>query len=279
MNELFARPTAFIELGESAKSMLALLALCTARLYVLAIIFPPMGDSGLQGTVRNAVCLCIGFFMAWGQPLHIVDGLTTLQFILLVLKEGVLGLMLGFACAIVFWVAEAVGALIDNQAGFNNVQQTNPASGSESTPIGNVMGQLSHACFWILGGMMVLVSLLFESYTWWPMNRMTPDWSQVLQHFVQTHLSRLMRTTITLAAPTLLVLLLIDLGFGLIGKTAEKLEPNNLAQPIKGAVALMMVALLVALFFQEARPMLALTHLHEEISAWLETATRGAGQR
>lgn len=274
MAEALARLAGLVEFGETLKAVMMLMALCTARLYALAMIFPPLGDTAMQGVVRNGVCITIGFFMAWGQPLHIVEGLGTLQLIALILKEGVLGLVLGFAAATVFWVAEGVGALIDNQCGFNNVQQTNPMSGSESTPVGNVLGQLAIACFWMLGGITVLVTVLFQSYSWWPLDRMTPDFQGALQHFVQAHFSVLMKMMITLAAPMLLVLLLIDLGFGLIGKTAEKLEPNSLSQPIKGAVALLMLTLLVALFFQQAQPMLALRHLQQDLVKWMGEAAR-----
>lgn len=266
------RPLDFVTLGESVKALLTLIALCSARMYALALVFPPFGDDAIKGVTRNGLVLVIGLYIAWGQPLGVVKDLTTLQLLVLVLKEGMLGLMLGFACAVVFWVAEAVGALIDNQAGFNNVQQTNPMSGQESTPLGNVMGQLAHACFWMLGGIGVLIGLVFESFHWWPLSRVAPDWSAVLLQFTQHQLAALMRMTIVLAAPVMLVLLLIDIGLGLIGKTADKLEPNSLSQPIKGAVAMLMVALLVGVFFHEARPLLGLQHLQAEIDGWLKSA-------
>jgi type III secretion protein T len=272
MSELLLRPLDFVELGEAVKTLLGLMAVCCARMFGLALIFAPFGEDAIKGVVRNGMVLMMGFYIAWGQPLRVINDLDTFQLFLVIVKEGILGLMLGFACSVVFWVAEAVGALIDNQAGFNNVQQSNPMSGAESTPLGNVMGQLGHACFWMLGGITVLIGLLFESYQWWPLTRMTPDWSRILVEFTQSQVAQLMRMTLVLAAPAMLVLVLIDLGFGLIGKAAEKLEPNSLAQPIKGVVGMLMVALLIGLFFHEARPMLTLLHLQQEIGAWIKSA-------
>jgi type III secretion protein T len=202
-----------------------------------------------------------------------VDHIGTLQLTLLLLKEALLGVLLGFAASIVFWVAEGVGELIDNLSGFNSVQQNNPTSGQQSTPVGNLLSNLANACFWMLGGMTVLAGVVFESYRWWPLDRISPEWSGVLQSFLQVHLTQLMRSQIVLAAPLLLVLLLIDIGIGLLSKAADKLEPNSLGQPIKGAVALLMLALLVALFFQQARPMLTLTNLQGELGAWLRHAS------
>jgi type III secretion protein T len=273
MSELLASPLALVELSLTLKSVLLMLALCTTRIYAMGIVLPPMNDQVLQGVVRNGVCLLLGLYVSWGQPLHMIDKLGTLQLTLLLLKESVLGVLLGFAAASVFWVAEGVGELIDNLSGFNSVQQNNPTSGQQSTPVGNLLSNLANACFWMLGGMTVLAGVVFESYRWWPLDRITPDWSSVLPNFLQVHLSHLMRTQIVLAAPLLLVLLLIDLGIGLLSKAADKLEPNSLGQPIKGAVALLMLALLVALFFQQAQPMLTLQNLQGELSAWLHQAS------
>lgn len=273
MSELLASPLALVELGTTLKAVLLMLALCTTRIYALGMVFPPMNDQVLQGVVRNGVCLLLGLYVSWGQPLHMVDHIGTLQLTLLLLKEALLGVLLGFAASIVFWVAEGVGELIDNLSGFNSVQQNNPTSGQQSTPVGNLLSNLANACFWMLGGMTVLAGVVFESYRWWPLDRISPEWSGVLQSFLQVHLTQLMRSQIVLAAPLLLVLLLIDIGIGLLSKAADKLEPNSLGQPIKGAVALLMLALLVALFFQQARPMLTLTNLQGELSAWLRHAS------
>jgi type III secretion protein T len=75
-----------------------------------------------------------------------------------------------------------------------------------------------------------------------------------------------------IAAPVVMVLVLIDLGIGLVARTADKLEPSNLAQPIKGAVALLMLVMFVAVFFEQVRPQLALQALAQELGAWLRAA-------
>jgi len=105
---------------------------------------------------------------------------------------------------------------------------------------------------------------------WWPLGALTPSWQGLLADFAALYTTGYLQATVKIAAPVVLVLILVDLGFGLIAKTADKLEPNNLAQPIKGAVALAMVGLLVALFFEQVKPMLALGRLAADLSQWLQ---------
>jgi type III secretion protein T len=274
MGDLLSGAVSLVHLGEAAKSLLALTALCSLRIYVAMLALPVTNDQALQGVLRNGVALSIGIFTAWGQPVSVVEGVNAFQLAGLMIKEGLLGLLLGFAVAVVFWVAESVGVLIDNQAGYNNVQQTNPLSGEQSTPVGNMLSQLAIASFYMLGGMLALVGLIFESYRWWPLNELLPAWPQLLERFAQMQVTAYTGMVLKIAAPLVMVLLLIDLGIGLISKTADKLEPNNLAQPIKGAVALLMLVLFVAVFFEQVRPQLALQALAQELQAWLRATPR-----
>lgn len=263
---------ALIHLGESLKSLLTLLALCSLRGYVAMLVLPVTNDQVLQGVVRNGLALTIGIFIACGQPLQVVDGLSTFALYVLIAKEGLIGLLLGYAVSTVFWVAEGIGVLIDNQAGYNNVQQTNPLSGEQSTPVGNLLSQLAICGFYLLGGLLALVGLLFESFQWWPLDRAMPEWSNLLERFLQAQITGYLQAMIKICSAVVMVLLLIDLGIGLISKTADKLEPNNLSQPIKGAVALLMLVLLVAVFFDQVKPQLALHTMARDLGAWFQSA-------
>lgn len=260
---------ALIQLGLNIKALLLLLALCTVRIYAAMLVMPATNDQLIQGVVRNGLAMTFGLFVAIGQPLGLVDQLNPLQWMVLALKEGLIGILLGFAVGTVFWTAEGVGMLIDNQAGYNNIQQNNPLSGQQSTPVGNLLSQLAIGGFYMLGGMTVFVGMLLDSFTWWPIKGATPDWPQLLERFLPTQISSLTDTTLKIAAPVLVTLMLIDLGIGLLGKAAEKLEPNSLGQPIKGAVAMLMLVMLVTVFFAQVRPQLSLKPTVERIERML----------
>lgn len=272
MNDLFSSFSGVIGFGTVLQDGAMLLAVCLLRVYAIFLVLPATTDQSLQGGIRNGVCICLALFIAWGQPASLVHDMDMLRLVATVAKEALIGLVLGFAASTVFWVAEGVGVLIDNQAGYNNVQQTNPLSGEQSTPVGNLLSQLAISGFYLLGGMMVLTGILFDSFHWWPIGSLSPAWSTILEDFVKAQTSHYLELMIKIAAPALLVLMLVDLGFGILSKTAEKLEPNNLAQPVKGAVAIAMLSLLVAVFFEQVRPALSLQALSAEMAQWARKA-------
>jgi type III secretion protein T len=274
MNDSLSSFLSVAELLPVLKNIALLVLACTVRIYAAFMILPPTSGQIFPVIARNGVCLCLGLYIAWGQPISMVSELSAARLVLMLGKELLLGLLIGFAGAVVFWVAEAVGTLIDNQAGYNNVQQTNPLSQEQSTPVGNLLGQLAIGGFYLLGGMTVLAGILFESYRWWPLVSMGPAWPNILESFVQIHTSRLLETAVKVAAPVLLALLIVELGIGLLNKSSPQIEATALALPIKAVVALAMLSLLVALFFDQARPALSLQLLAQELSQWAQVMRR-----
>lgn len=272
MNEMFNTFAGVIGFGTTLQDGVMLLAVCLLRVYAVFLVLPATTDQVLQGPIRNGVCICLALFIAWGQPAGLVHGMDIMQLVATIAKEALIGVVLGFAASTVFWVAEGVGVLIDNQSGYNNVQQTNPLSGEQSTPIGNLLSQLAISGFYLLGGMLMLTGILFDSFHWWPIGSLSPAWSTILEDFVRVQTGHYLELMIKIAAPALLVLMLIDLGFGILSKTAEKLEPNNLAQPVKGAVAIALLSLLVAVFFEQVRPALSMQNLSAELAQWARAA-------
>lgn len=259
--------TTFPQLGIAFKQALIVLALSSVRLYVMLSIFPPTSDSILQGVVRNGIVLLFGSFVAYGQPASLMTSLTGAGVVELGIREAAIGLVLGFAASTVFWVAEAAGVYVDDLTGYNNAQMTNPMNQEHSTPTGTLLSQVASVAFWALGGMTFLLGALYESYQWWPLASSTPVAANVLESFVLRQTDTLMETTAKLAAPMLFILVLVDFAFGFISKSAEKLDLISLAQPVKGALTVLMLALFIGVFVGQVRDQLTLSGLGAQLKA------------
>lgn len=254
--------------GPAVLSMLLSVAVCSVRFLAAFAVLPATADAALPTLVRNMLCLVLGGFLAWGLPPGALQGLPASTLVGLVLKEALLGLVIGQVVSVVFWVAEGAGALIDNLAGFNNVQQVNPLSNEHSTPLGNLLQQLAITGFYLLGGMTALVGLVYESHGWWPLTEGLPSWGPWVERLATTTLGQYADLMTRLAAPVLLALVMVELAFGLLARSTPKLEPHQLALPAKALTATFMVALLVPLFFDQARPMLALQGVAARLAQW-----------
>ncbi|NRO95245.1 EscT/YscT/HrcT family type III secretion system export apparatus protein [Paraburkholderia sp. NMBU_R16] len=257
--------------------LLIVLALSSVRLFVVFYIFPPTADGILQGVVRNGIVLLFGSFVAYGQPLQDVESLSGSMMIVMVMKEAIIGLVLGFAASTVFWVAESAGTYIDDLTGYNNAQMTNPLRADSATPTSILLSQLASVAFWVLGGMTFLLAIVYESYNWWPIIAKTPIASNVIESFVLHQTDSLMQMVAKLATPIMFVLILIDIAIGLAGKSAQKLDLVNLSQPIKGAVTVFILALFVGIFVDQVKDQLVLKGLAEQLRA--VATSMAAGKR
>lgn len=258
------RWVAVLEYGDGLKQLIALVSLCSLRFLVVMLVMPATDGQRLTGGLRAVLPICVGVYIAWGQDPALLKDVDTLALAVLFLKEALIGLLIGFAAATIFWVAEGVGTLIDNLAGYNNVQQSNPQSSDQSTPIGHLLQEMAVFAFWILGGMTALIGVVMKSCEWWPLTATLPAWPIPLEQFVTSQVTAYIIAVTRIATPVLVTLVLIDLGIGLLTKAAEKLEPNSMAQPIKGAVALLLVSLLIGVFFEQFKGSLALLNFERE---------------
>ncbi|MBI0330735.1 type III secretion system export apparatus subunit SctT [Burkholderia plantarii] len=254
---------------------LTLIGVSSVRLFVIMTIFPPSADGVLQGPVRNAIVLLFSTFVAYGQPLAFAEGLHGAALVEIGLREGMIGLVLGFAASSVFWVAECAGYYIDDLTGYNNAQVQNPLRNEQATPTSTLLQQVATVAFWSLGGMTFLLGTLYQSYQWWPLNSPTIDVSNVLEAFAMKETDTLMQQVAKLAAPAVMILLLIDFAFAFAAKSASKLELMGLSQPVKGAVAVLLLALFVGVFVDQVRDQLTLTAFTSQFQAWADAARDG----
>ena len=273
---MFNGLSAIWTLNDIGHNFLMATMLCSARLFAAFLIFQGTSEQAMQGRVRSGLVILMAFYIAAGQPLSMFQQFSGGQLFILALKEAFIGTLLGYLAATVFWVAEGVGAMIDNVAGYNNVQQQNPLSSSTSTPISAVLLQLCITLFYSLGGFLFLLEALFETYRWWPVASASPVPTAILERFLIVQTDTLMTQIVKIASPVLVVMVLIDLSFGLIAKTAGKLEPNSLAQPVKSAIALLLVMLSLNVFIQQLTVSLSLADLKRQLENWVSVSGHAA---
>lgn len=256
---------AWFAVDESAETILTLLALSCVRIMTIFVVLPATSDQMLPGMARNGVVYTISIFVAAAQSPAIAEQLGPAKLLLLTGKEMFLGACLGYVASTVFWVAQTAGTIVDDIAGYNNVQMTNPLRGDQSTPVASTLLNLAVTLFYAAGGMLFLLGVVFESFHWWPLGEMLPSVQGVAQSFLLQQTDTIFSSAVKLVAPIMAMMLMIDAGLGLLARAADKLEPVSLGQPVKGAVALLMLIALVTAMSGQVRDALTLGQLMQQV--------------
>jgi type III secretion protein T len=174
-----------------------------------------------------------------------VNGWSMAQWMMFVLKEALLGGLIGYAVGLGLWALTAVGELIDLQAGMTNAQIFDPFGKHSSGPFSVLMSQLGMLLFLGFGGLHVFLQLLYESLLLWPPASFTPDLTASFKDFAVATSGSLLEVAVRFAAPVIGVLLLIELGIGLINRAAPQIDAFYFSMPIKAVTALLVLALLL----------------------------------
>ncbi len=157
----------------------------------------------------------------------------------LVVKELFIGLVIGFFLGILFWVAQSLGLLIDNQRGASMAQGADPLAGDQLSPFGSLFFQFAAMLFFTSGAFVSFIGMIMESYAIWPVFSPLPNLTGPgMQNLLLLQADMVLRMAVLLAAPIMALCFLTDFGLGLINRFAQQLNVFVLSMPLKSLVAL-----------------------------------------
>ena len=115
-----------------------------ARIYPCGILVAAFCFQHVRGLPRHTIVMVLALLPAPGIHAALAgQDPSAIMLGALMIKEVVLGLLLGVLLAMPFWMFESVGALLDNQRGALAGGQLNPSLGPDATPIGHMFKQLA----------------------------------------------------------------------------------------------------------------------------------------
>jgi len=165
---------------------------------------------------------------------------------ILIAKEVFIGGVLGYLMGTLLWAFSSAGEIIDIQVGFEIGQIFDPMSDRPQGPIGSFYGQLGALLFIALGGLHVFLALLYESLAVWPPASFFPTLSPELLDISLGAGASVLELGARLFLPLFGLLLLVELGIGMLNRIAQQFETFYFSLPIKGALAILLIALMLA---------------------------------
>lgn len=177
-------------------------------------------------------------------------GLGVNEMIPLILKELFIGITIGFCFGAVFWAISSAGSIIDTQVGMSMASIFDPIQGHQISMHGQFLSQFAAWLFMASGAFLVFLDLLLSSYSIWPVTSYLPVLKASGMNVFVGQFSYLMTAALLLAAPAIIIMLLIDLSFGLVNKYAPSLNVFAITMPIKGWLSTFVLLLMLGTFME-----------------------------
>lgn len=233
------------------KSFLMALAWTQPRILGLFVAIPIFPRNVLPGMLRLGMAAGLGLVVAptLMTALETVP-LGAAQMVMLLVKEAFVGFVLGCLIAVPFWAFEAVGFLVDNQRGASIASTLNPLTGDDSSPLGILFNQAFIVFFFISGGFLVMLDMLYDSFRLWDVFAWSPHFRAESVPVLVKQILRLVELTLLLSSPVIVAMFLAEMGLALVSRFVPQLQVFFLAMPIKSALAFLILVLYTATIFE-----------------------------
>lgn len=214
------------------------------RLAATFSMLPFFGKRNVMGMGRNSVLFGISLFVLPVLSAKFQSSDISLLVIgFLMMKEVAIGLMMGFFAGFIFYVVEGVGNLIDVQRGASAASLFSAFNESQTTVLADFFIQIVLLLFFLSGGFLFFLDILYQSYVVWPVFSFVPTINGSLAQYIVNFATDYMDVVFALVGPILLALFLAEFGLGMVNRFAPQLNVFFLSMGIKSALSSLFIVL------------------------------------
>jgi len=192
--------------------------------------------------------IIFGALLAWMMvytidiPEIAIDG----EFLLLVLKEALVGLFIGVIAYMIMAAIQVAGGFIDFQMGFAIANIIDPQTGAQSPLLGQFFNSLALLLLLALNGHHLLLDGIFYSYQFIPIDQVWPAFgSGRVAEFVISTFAATFAIAFQMSVPIVATLFLVDLALGITARTVPQLNIFVVGFPIKISVSFIVLIIMM----------------------------------
>lgn len=212
------------------------------RIGAIFMSAPLLSNQQVPLQIRAGLSLLLAFLL---QPLVAPAGphaaTSALVLVLLLLKEVIVGLIIGYAANLIFSIVDMAGEFQDTQAGFGFAGVVDLSFTQTSVVLGQFQTILMWMIFLTVNGHHALLQAIADSFQIVPLGGFAFTGSQA------DHMFRLATTLMLLAlrisGPIIASVMLTDMALGVLQRTAPQLNLLAVGFQVKIAVAITVLSL------------------------------------
>lgn len=250
-----------MSLTELLQWNLSLFLLILSRWTGMIMLAPVFGARGVPGIVKlglaGSLSVIVYPLISEAKPSIPIE---ILPYVAVVVKEALVGLVIGFVIYTMTAILQGAGELIDLQMGFSMGASIDPVYGVPSPMMGNFQMVLATMLLLSTNSHHYLIAAMVKSYAYIPIN---PSNLPSNYFFYAQLVSHVFALAIQMAMPIFGALLVSDVGVGLLTRTVPQLNIFSVVFPVKIIFGFILLFLSVP-FFGES-----VTHLFNTNMSWL----------
>ncbi|MEC1179339.1 flagellar biosynthetic protein FliR [Metasolibacillus meyeri] len=240
---------------------ITVLLLIFVRVSAFFVSVPLFSYRTIPPQMRIALAFALSLIMYYTYSYEVIafDG----TYILLVLKEAIIGLMLGLIAYIIMSAVQIAGGFIDFQMGFAMANIVDPQTGAQSPLMGQFFNFLALLTMLAINGHHLLLDGIFYSYQFMPMNQLFPNFgSEATVDFILRTFTAVFAIAFQMSAPIIATLFLVTVALGITGKTVPQLSIFVIGFPIKIAVGFIVLIIMMGVMVGVMQKLIEMMIVH-----------------
>ena len=216
-------------------------ALLLVRPGAVMMIAPGFAGTHIPMPVKIGLTalIALGLLPSVGVP----RSLPEVSLVFVIARETAIGLSLAFVLRALIAGAEFAGHLSGQQIGFSYGATIDPQSGVRNNMLATLYGSLATLGFLAINGHHQLLRALAESYVGLPIG--VGHLNASIVQSINDIFALVFIVGVRLAAPIIVVLLLVELAVGLISRTSPALSFMVIGYPIRIVIGLFLIGVLI----------------------------------
>ena len=200
------------------------------RIGAMLMVMPVIGTQLVPTRIRLILAVLITFVVMHGLPAMPVVDIISADGVLISAQQFLIGISMGFVLQVVFGALMVGGQLVAMSMGLGFASMTDPLNGVSVPSVGQLYVMASTLVFLSMEGHLAAIQVLAESFSFIPVGLeglatnalMTlVNWAGII--FVGAAL---------IALPTVASIMLVNLAFGIMMKTAPQFNIFNVLFPV-----------------------------------------------
>jgi flagellar biosynthetic protein FliR len=193
----------------------------------------------------------VSVFLSWFIFLSLDEEAIPIDevFFLLVMKEVMVGLIIGIIAFIIVSAIQIAGGFIDFQMGFAIANVIDPQTGTQSPIIGQYFYVFALLLMLTLNAHHLLLDGIYYSYQFIPLDQLSiPIGSDKFSLFVSKTFNAMFIIAFQMSIPVVGSLFLVDVALGIVARTVPQLNIFVVGVPLKIIVAFFILIISMPVF-------------------------------
>lgn len=216
------------------------------RMTSIFVISPIFSRQNMPSYLKIGLALFCTFTIAPTLGSIDINYYDFINFTLLIFKEFIIGIILGFTSYLVFSSLLVAGQIIDVQIGFGMVNVLDPQNNIQVPLVGNFLYLLATNIFLITNGHHILLTALVKSYAIVPINSFTITdtlVNNILGVFIESF-----AIGFKISLPIIAAVLLSEIALGILSRTVPQMNVFIVGLPLKITIGLLALIFIMPTF-------------------------------